>query len=335
MSNLYANAAQEYILGPDPAQSGGFAVMPLKRVHMLGGASGSGKTTMLFQMLAAAQKGEPFLGYPTQWHPSVYVAFDRREEETEETMARVGLDPASVPHYFWEVTLADPRVEKDGRLENIVRDIRNKHPEVKVIYFDAFYILAQHGRINDYQQMAYWLQRAGILCENLDLTIIGIVHSAKARKGQEITDPRYSITGSVATGGFTSCQVIVEKPSLDNPDKRLVHVYPRNAPEQIFDLITDDRGCLVPDEGTEDAKLLCLEHFFTRELPPGQAAKLMDIAAYMRKKMNASKSAVQRYIDQLIEEGKVAKYGRGIYVAVVTEDLGDYAEAKGNASPWA
>lgn len=309
------SANEEYILGADPTAPDGFAAMPLGRVHMVGGASGAGKTTLLFQMIKASQHGEEFMGYPTQWHPSVYVAFDRRVDETEETMRRVGLDPTTLPHYFWEVPLCDPNKLVDTRLEEIVRDIRNKHPEVRIIYFDAFYILAAHGQMNNYQIMAHWLQRAGTICEKNNLTLIGIVHSAKQRKGAEILDPRYSITGSVATGGFTSCQVIVEKPDVNDQDKRIVHVYPRNTKENSFEMVVDEKGLLQTDAETDDARIYVLEKLIIKDLK-GKAISLKAICAHMKKSMKCSQSATQRYLLHLLAQDKIFKPARGYYAAV-------------------
>jgi hypothetical protein len=233
-------------------------------------------------------------------------------------MTRVGLDPDSVPHYYWKVPSCPPPNIEDRRLEDIVRDIRNKHPEVMVIWFDAFYILSNHGQMNNYVMMAEWLQRAGDLCDTLGLTIIGIVHSSKQRKGEEITDPRYSITGSVATGGFTSCQVIIEKPSLEDVEKRILHIYPRNAPEASIELTVDGRGCLQLDQIVLDNEEYSMENFFNNTLK-GDCISLGDLCKWGLNSMKMSRATVKRHLDQLILQNNVTKVGYGVYAAVKHE----------------
>lgn len=304
---------QEYILGPDPSQ-GGFAMVPLRRVHMLAGASGTGKTRWLFQLLKAMYAGENFMGFQTQRHPVVYCAFDRQVDEQEETMRAVGLDPALVPHKWLKVPdLPRDKSRKDDRFEIIVRDLKNEFPATTIFIFDALYILAAHGEMNNYVIMAEWLQRLGEMCRAQDITIIGVVHSPKQRKGNEITDPRYTAQGSVATGGFTSTQIVIESPSQDDPDKRMIHIYPRNAKEDHISMVMGEGGIFGIDEAEEDGNLFYLETTIMAGLAPGAAIPLRDIASTMKSKLNVSKSATQRYLGALVECGKVCKYGRGMY----------------------
>jgi hypothetical protein len=313
---------KEYILGPDPGTKGeGFAVMPLGRIHILAGASGTGKTRWLFQLIDAMAKGEDFMGYKTQWHPMVYCAFDRQVDEQEETMRAVGLDPGIVPHEWLRVPdLPRDQGQKDRRLEEIVRGLINKYPATKIFIFDALYILAAHGQMNNYVIMAEWLQRIGEMCREQGITVIGVVHSSKQRKGNEITDPRYAAQGSVATGGFTSCQVVAESPSTEDPEKRLIHIYPRNAPQATFPLVMNNKGILVPDLGDEDSKIYFLETRVFGGLKEGKLIAFAEIWEACRKS-GMSKSTLNRYLDKLIDQGKIVKSGRGLYCQATPREV--------------
>jgi hypothetical protein len=177
--------------------------------------------------------------------------------------------------------------------------------------------------------MAEWLQRAGDMCEALDLTLIGVVHSAKQREGQRITDPRYSITGSVATGGFTSCQIIVETPdAVKAPDKRKVWIYPRNAKQRCFDMEMNSQGILVPDSQLESDRLCYLEESVLAEAERPLA--LGEIARVMQGRVGTSRSTTQRYLAQLVSEGRVDKFAHGMY-ALRRATAG---EAQPEGLPW-
>lgn len=320
-----------WFLGPDPG-GGPLPVMPLGRIHMFGGGSGTGKTRLLYQMIKAAQSGEDFLGYPTQFQPVTYCAFDRRVEEQEETMRAVGLDPATVPHHYIKVPPMPSNGMPDNRALTLINDVLNANPATRVLILDAMFILAAHGQMNNYCIMAEWLQRLGDMCDAMGIAIIGVVHSSKQREGQRITDPRVSITGSVATGGFTSCQIIVETPdSKKEPDKRLIWVYPRNARQQCFEMEFNEQGVLVPDKKSEADKIYTLEHKVFAEA--GKPLTLNEIAALMKGQLGASLASTKRYLATLVEQKSVVKVGHGLYT-LRGHDEGMLPKVAGEDLPW-
>lgn len=231
--------------------------LPLGRVHLFAGASGSGKTTLLFQILKAALNHQQFLDINTRWLPTLYIAFDRLNDEQEETMQRVGLPTSAVPHYCIEVPMYDRNKETDTRLSDVlVYATTQLMPGVKVIIIDGIYMLAPHGEINNYVKMGIWLQKASILARSMDVTVLGVIHSAKQREGNRIIDPRYSGIGSVAGGGFSSTQIVVEQPQVEGaPERRVVNVYPRNSKVEKFDMKLDDNGLLQPYTEMKGASL--------------------------------------------------------------------------------
>jgi hypothetical protein len=321
----------EYILGPPPGSDGTAAVMPTGRVHLFCGPSGAGKTTCLFQMIVEMQRGGKWLGYQTQWHPLAYIAFDREEEETHETMTRIGLDPRSVPQFYPKVQLPEQGKPTDDRMEQIISAVRTRYPEAKVLVFDAFFILAAHGQINNYLYMAEWLQRARKLCKELDITIIGIAHSPKEREGHKITSPRQKIQGSVAGGGFTSCTVVVDFAGTADENKRLIYVLPRNAPDEKFEMIQDERGRLVADTKSLQDKLDYLMGFFGG-LPRGGSRSTAEICVHMEK-VKISRPTVMRYLGVLMADGMVLRVKQGHYAAGPAL-AGQQGQPAAQPAPW-
>ena len=307
----------EYILGPPDDDSD--PIMPLGKVHIIGGASGAGKTTLTFQLLKAMNEGGEFFGLPTANHPLVYVTLDRDREETTGTMKRVGLDPALVPFIEARVTLSKENIQIDDRMELLLNSVLERYPAAKIIIIDGIVMLAPHGQINNYLYMAEWLQRAREYCKVRGVTILGIAHTSKARQGEEILDPRQKILGSVAGAGFTSCMLLVDKYKPEDADiKRRLYILPRNSADQAIDAVLDDKGCIVQDTQSDEDRKWFLMQVLQRSPRP---LSMLDIMTSMAK-VGGSRASIYRYLKQLVASGEVERIGRGTYAAVLV-DQGD------------
>lgn len=300
-----------YILGSP--ENGDAPIMGLGRVHMIGGASGAGKTTLLFQLIGAILNGDDFLDYPTQYHPFVYCAFDRDEEETGDTLRRIGLNPDDVPSMTLKMEEAPPISQRDMRWLKTLEAIRAAHPLAKVIFIDGFYILVSHGNINNFLSVACFLAKVREYCQEKGVTIVGVAHTSKQKQNDKIVDPRQRLLGSVAGAGFTSCGILVERNKPENDDgRRSIWVLPRNSEDAKYEMRVDYKGRFVPDRETEADRLLALESFIENRAV-GEEIPVADILKHMSN-FKASRTTVYRYLARFVLEQKVVKLKHGAYV---------------------
>src|SRR4051812_25576556 len=68
-------------------------LLPKYQLHLIGGPSGAGKTTWLFQQIEEWRNGRDVLGHKSNPEPFVYVACDRSIDNLEQTRLRTGTAP--------------------------------------------------------------------------------------------------------------------------------------------------------------------------------------------------------------------------------------------------
>lgn len=224
-------------------------ILPAREVHLIGGPSGSGKTTWVFQiLLPSIQIGAEVFG--RQAHPTsiCYVACDRSDASLRRTLKRLKMSneiPAfSITHN-----------KAIRTLNAVITEARRKIPGVKLLIIDALAVLVPEGRINDYKTVSDFLTDSSYLCEHHDITIIGLLHSPKTREGEEYSNPRQRIMGTVAWGGFADTVVMIE-PCKENGSERMVTLCSRNNGDEEHFYRFNDEGLLevinAPDDQTAD-----------------------------------------------------------------------------------
>lgn len=217
-------------------------LFPARRVHLIGGSSGSGKTTWLLQMLDNWQKGEKVFGYEVNPQPFLIISYDRGDEEFRETCARVKLDESRFPR------ISPSGASASKSLLGLLTDLRVSHPAVRFFVVEGIAIKTPDGKINDYKVVGEWLNQLRAFCETNDITIVGVVHSPKTHEGEQYVDPRTRITGSGAWGAYSSSIVLVEKAAPSEPadTTRKLYFLLRNGPERM--LLMDFRDGLMYEQ---------------------------------------------------------------------------------------
>lgn len=296
-------------------------------VHLVGGASGSGKTTLLFQILDKWRRGEPWLDMPCHPKPFAYVTIDRTVATTAETLKRVGINPASFPMTQANIERPDYSNPNDNRTERLIKKTREEFPDAKVLVIDGFGFLCPHGKTNDYLVVGEWLQRIGRYCTTEGITIIGVVHTPKTRKGEEIVDPRQRILGSVAAGAIAGSIIMIDQVDADKEHaSRKLSIFPRNSRPRFEHMEMNDKGLLVPDSVIDADNDLYLRDKIL-EIPTGTPLTRSMIEAF-GEQVKMSRATITRKIGDLCRDG-ILKRGdsRGVYTRPLIE-------IPGETSPW-
>src|SRR5437660_4022350 len=150
-------------------------LFPGRRVHEVGGPSGSGKTTWIMQLIETWRQGLPVYGYVSHPGEFLYLSYDRGRDDFIDTCERLKIDPST--YWFVSPSSADMRIPMTEYLEALYRE----HPFTLAV-IEGMAIMTPEGKINDQRVVGRWLRALQELCEKLNFTIIGVLHSAKTKE---------------------------------------------------------------------------------------------------------------------------------------------------------
>lgn len=219
---------------------------PTCEIHLLAGASGAGKTTLMFQLLEKWRLGQPVFGDPSYPCPFAYVRLDRSGQLTHESIKTAGADPSAY-------TCVDGRgvhkLPAEQRVPRLLEVVGNAAPDASFIIIEAFGLMAPGGKSSGYNETAAWLVECQYMLEQNDRTILGTVHVPKQREGSAITDPRQQASGSVAWAAFSATVMWLRRLNAMTPDdtRRQLYLLPRagGGRERLIDMAMDDHGRLI------------------------------------------------------------------------------------------
>lgn len=285
-------------------------ILPSNEVHLLGGPSGAGKTTWLFQALSEQWKaGGEILGQRVHPVDYLYVSADRSERGVRRTMMRAGANPDRIPHLS---LTAHPSVVDISKLASVARE---HNPSVKLIILDGVMRLVPPRKDSStdggFAHVSKFLTGLCKLCSDQDLTFILIVHSPKQKEDSRYTNPRERVMGSAAWAAFSETILLIEPflpVSKDTANARTLICLPRNAPAMFEDLEFNGIGRLVAR--SEDLDEVLVEQFL-KSIADGAEFSTSQFETALEKRM--ARSTIYVWLKRLEASGRTTKTGRGIY----------------------
>lgn len=280
-------------------------IFPRREVHLVAGPSGSGKSTWLLEMAMNWRKGIKIFGHESFPQEYVYVSCDRSEPGVIRTLERMGINPNDI-NYLGGIE------NNIVTLEGMLGLVASKFPKARVLFVEGIATLigGNQGAGNDYKSVAVFLRRLTKLCQEKDITVIGVVHTAKAKENERYLSPRERIMGSGAWASYSETVIAFEPVEADNPDCQLRKLYllPRNAREQLFELEMRD-GLLVPAPKKKTVE----EKFdeYLQALKPGQYFETEDLLDYSH--AFASKRTCYRWLKEMEKFREIRKIKAGTF----------------------
>jgi hypothetical protein len=283
------------------------AILPTSEVHLIGGPSGAGKTTWLFQMLEDWSNAKPILGYGSNPCPWKYIAADRSMRTTKRTIARTG---SKVTDDIVHSMLFNFKYSRN--ITGILQWCDAIKFRDGLLVIDGIQSLTPQGKINHYDVVAEFLIGIQKLFATRGITIIGTAHSTKVREDEQIKNPRQRILGSVAWGAYSETIILVEPAKEDNPacPERWLSLLPRNAPEIKLRLQFDSAGRLVEQDEDVSNTVLDAKLF---SITPGTELTTAMIWTEWAQPANLSRRALERWLTQSIHSGRLERTGKGKY----------------------
>lgn len=320
-------------------------IFPANALHIVSGASGSGKSTWLYQMLADWTLGNDLFGYrsfPCKW---VMITYDRGTRDNAQTLRRIGLHEWDFPLFSFEDLYSFHGSEPD--LFTLLRDHRFRDVELFVIEGIMSFIPDPKPKQSQNKCEQMWITK--VRSELLkDRTIIGTAHQTKQNIGNMTS--RMSMIGSASfIGGVGTVVLFDDPPETKQAQKngkvpiddgtKIVTICPRNAKDIRIQYSRDEKGRFVPFEddiaeltGNANDKVPMVSsngqiHFVTGSKAP-EALKHMLIYLdgipigdiLMRQTMEVeamkvawSRATFDRFISEMIEKGILVRITKGTF----------------------
>jgi putative DNA primase/helicase len=237
---------RDYVIAPVSGQKDGW--FPRGAVSLVGGPSGSSKTTWMLQLLINQAIKAPFYGHDTYGHPYLMLGADRGEDAHKRTMERMNLTLASVPFkplpLAWDI----------GAAQAIVDQIEATEPLPEVVFIEGVDMLVTE--VNNIKTVARFVHELQKIAQHYRIALIGSLGSPKAREGHGYTLTRDNLLGSGGWGRTVETVALLQFPKNDDTSgRRKLTVVLRNAPAEKFSLkFVDGLLEIDPDSHEEDER---------------------------------------------------------------------------------
>lgn len=277
-------------------------ILPANEVHLLGGSSGSGKTTFMFQILLAKwQQGKPIFDHVSHPVPYVYVSLDRSRSSVTRTLERLNLTDV-----ITRLVCQEDIPEEAMTVETVVKEAIKLHSSSKLIVIEGFQLLAGDGT-GKYTSVARTLKKAARLCSKHGLTIIGICHSPKMKIDESFQHPREMLLGSVSWGAYSDTVITLNLDELTGVIN--VHIMPRNAASEKHELRFGQNGILEPVVYRSKKDVICVKIGTLTEGRPVTRTEIVQWGEHLRIGSRTCDSAIKI----CLENGVLEAIGNGIY----------------------
>lgn len=315
LAQLRDKRATEY--PPDPIPT----IIPGGGVSLIAGASGTGKTAFLAWWTTRFRDGLGIFGHPTHATPcQAILAIDRSwVQSTSKWFEVAGFSDilAYAPSDDPAFNPSDMR-RKDRRLGVFKKHLEKLDaihggplPPGSILYVDPLAPFLG-GNLIDYDACSVACLELRTLCRERQITIIGTAHTAKLKADKKDRYQRVQdrILGSTALLGYTDTQMYLASPDETESDYYSFFWNPHHAPSRSFKMTRDPKtGLFIPyEEGP-----IPEEHQQIVDLLAGAASpvplKTIEVA------LSLAPSTAHRYLQALVEDGRVRKAGHGLYTA--------------------
>jgi hypothetical protein len=224
---------------------------PLGRPSLIGGSSGSGKSTFMFDLLVKQFVRAPVFGRATHGRPYVVLMLDRGKKAHKATMRRMNLVTDSVPIKF-----LNPVLDRAAAQE-IINRIEECDPLPLIVFIEGLDMLTRDA--SEMKVVTPFMHDVQKIAEHFDIALIGSMGAPKTKANEGYTAKRDQLFGSAVWSRMIETIVAVQYPGgKDTADQREFTVMLRNGkPESL--LLEFQHGVLVhvpeAEQPTADKKL--------------------------------------------------------------------------------
>jgi len=227
---------RDYVISPPQGAYDGW--FPRGDIHVISGSSGSGKSTVMVDLLIKQRHKETVFGHGTNGMPFLVIMADRGANANLRTIERMKIDPAAVNIQ---------RLKGQGQLAlTAIKHAAESCDVMPQILFieGADMLLEDPNKMNIVTPFIAELQE---LARHYHIAIVCSVGAPKMTKKDFYAIKRDQLFGSVAWGRMTETIVVLGyEDDDDTSPRRCAAVLLRNGPAEKFDLVFE-QGRLVLD----------------------------------------------------------------------------------------
>jgi AAA domain len=217
----------DFVVAPMMGQFDGW--FPLGSPSLVGGSSGSGKTTFMLDLCVKQALGVEFYGHQTYKRPYLVLMLDRGRESHERTMKRLGFSMDQVPIRFIKAA-----VDGDASQE-IINQIEADPENIPgMIFIEGMDMLVSDP--SAMEVVMPFMHEIQQIATHFHTAIVGSVGAPKSKPKDAYTAKRDTIFGSAVWSRMSETIVTIQFPAGDDTaDQRSISVLPRNAKSEKFD----------------------------------------------------------------------------------------------------
>lgn len=277
-------------------------ILPAGEAHLIGGASGSGKTTWIFQnLLAQWQQGNPVFEHDSHPVPYVYVSLDRSRSSVTRTLQRLNL-----LDQITRVICLEEMPEECLDLDNVLKFALKKFPDSKLVIIEGFALMSGE-RTNGYTAVGKLMRKAARLCAKQKITIIGVCHAPKLKADEQFQHSRELLLGSVSWAAYSDTIIVL---NMDETTQIItVKVMPRNAAMESHDMRFGVGGILEPTVKGSKRSFIVNKII---KLPPGRPITRTEIHQWATSH-NVSIRTADEALKINLDSGILIPHERGFY----------------------
>jgi hypothetical protein len=218
----------DFVIDPESGQTDGW--FPLGSPSLIGGASGSNKSTWMMQLLLAQRNRQPVLNHTTNGRPFLVLMADRGEASHQRTMRRMRMEHEPIPIKFLTMQMG-----LIG-LQEIVTKIEETDPLPQIVFIEGCDLLVEDA--NKKRIVGTFINGLQKIAQHFHLAVIGSVGAPKCKAGEGYVGKRDNISGTEAWSRLAETVVLLQYPKgEDTALERELTVMPRNAPSESFMLV--------------------------------------------------------------------------------------------------
>ena len=231
---------RDYVVSPLLGQQDGW--FPLGDPSVVGGASGSGKTTEVLDILEKQARKESVHGHQTFGLSYLVLMYDRGRNAFKRTMERMGFGENEIP------TKRLPSVVGADAIRAIIDKIEEGGPDKvpQIVFIEGADMLVENA--GDARFVVPFLSGIQRIAEHYHIAMILSVGAPKVKVGEGYVAKRDSIFGSEKWSRMTETVMVLQYfEGDDTGDKRVCFCLLRNGAAERFNLVFQDGRLVIGD----------------------------------------------------------------------------------------